>query len=408
MFKAFGFPSTKKKASEPLGGSDRWDPTNALAQVPEETLDELVEAPPPLLRGHTKLRTPYEVHGYKLTLSLNERPAAPLFLSIRSGAGVWSTAVAATALEDAVAPSAAVVRGSISSSGAATTSAREKATVSWPHERLSLRLMHPSQDLAVQLFTTRNGASQPLVLGQGCVRGLLEHPAIGAERTVTVRLRAPSKQQAPAGNAGDRIVSLFSAPKPLPASGQAKVGLLTLKVYFLAADDCSVAIVDLHALPASPKRVASAYPKAASSLTPPDAPISPPLPLDIPGAVAVQDEDDDDDAPGEVGRVAEAAAALDDQDFAALEQARDDALASRLAHAFETEVTLASEPPAAPAKRRESPLARLVAPGSPPVQAQATGSASSLLPSSPRSGGDVALTRRAELLVAAAAALERR
>jgi hypothetical protein len=229
-------------------------------------------------------------------------------------------------------------------------------------------------------------------------------------------------------------VSLFSAPKPLPASGQAKVGSLTLKVYFLAADDFSVAIVDLHALPASPKRVASAYPKAASPLAPPDAPISPPLPLDIPGAVAVQDEDDDDDdddddAPAEVGAttagtaglstavsvakdgresVAEAAAALDDQDFTALEQARDDALASRLAHAFETELAPPSESPAAPAKHTKSPLAPLVAPGSPPVQAQAAGTASSLLPSSPRSGGDVALTRRAELLVAAAAALERR
>jgi len=431
MFKAFKYPSSRKKASEPLGAnSDRLDPTNALAEA-TESVDELAVAPPPLVRGNTKLRTPYEVRGYELSLTLSDRPSAPLFLSIRSGAGVWSTSeVPAEQSNDSL--TNASPDGN--TAAAAGDSDKVKVTFMWPRERLSLRLMHPSQDLSIQLFTVRNGLSS--ILAQGRLRGQQEHPAIGAERKVTVRLRPPPKQ-ASSNRAGDRIVSMFSAPK-LPASSRTKIGSLTLKVYFLTPDDFSVIISDLHAMPSVTPRKGNStasYEADALPLSQSNVRKSSPLPLDLPGVVDVSTTEElqtsfageplgslskgtpegiheridesankEDDASG---------GDLDDESFAALEQARDDALASMLAVSFETDATSHPAPldsPTAtpltlPVRLPSTPLAPLVNPTS-VAHSESVGAAPTLTPNSSRSGGDAAIVQRAQLLMSAATALE--
>ena len=441
MFKAFKYPN-RKKVSEPLGAnSDRWDPTNALAKA-TGGIEDLAIAPSPLVRGSTKLRTPYEVRGYEISLLLNDRPTAPLFLSIRSGAGVWSTSEAP--IEQTY--DSATITPTASSNAAATSSDKVKVSFVWPRERLLLRLMHPSQDLAIQLFTVRTGVSS--VLAQGSLRGQQEHPAIGAERKVTVRLRPPAKQ-ATSNRAGDRIVTMFSAPKVL-ASGRARLGSLTLKIYFITPDDFSViTISDLHAMPSvTPRKgISSASSEATAPLVSQSkAQNSPPLPLDNPGAVDVISMEDvlvtkevgesvasepsgapnkgtsegididkctDEGIDASIDEKEDAAGGgLDDASFAAMEQARDDALASMLATSFEADAVPLLAPPASPSAPLLTPPARLPSTSLAPVVNTASIVPSESINSAPpmtqgsRKNGDAALMQRAQLILSAATALE--
>jgi hypothetical protein len=170
------------------------------------------EGPPMLARGGTRLRTPYEIHGYQFVGRLTEKPPGPLYLAVRSGAAVWSS------------QSPAIIE--------TVEDSKKRTCLIWKSERLSLRIMHPSQELVVELVT-RKGDFEQNVFGEGVLKGINMHPEIGAERKASIKLHRPINRR-------NSIANNTSPQQRKPT----KVGFLGMKVYYASPDDFVVTVVD--------------------------------------------------------------------------------------------------------------------------------------------------------------------